>query len=398
MKGINYEELYQVRVHYTGVNYADVCVRWGLYSSAKQFVGWPITPGFEFCGVVTKVGRHRQERDHDHDIDQGDDNRGEESSATSLSVGSSVIGVTMFGGYSTHVLVPRSQLLPLPSGIPPSVAAGLPCAVLTAWYALHILATPGRSPGGSEGVHVQRSCLVHSAAGGVGSMICRLAKASGRWSPIVGVVGSPHKVPVLESMGCCDVVVCKKAMDDDDDDNDEKTNASSSYLLSYLTSLASFFPTFLSPSWWTRVERACPGGFDAVFDANGKATFRQSYNHLKPEGRLVVYGFHTMLPKEGGRLTPYQWLHMAWDWLLSPTFDPLEMVPSNRSVLAFNLSFLFHRADLFREVMGRVLDMIAAGELGEMQEPRLFKLEDVGKAHKAIESGMTTGKLVLDAR
>jgi len=30
-----------------GVNYADVCVRMGLYKSAKEFVGWPITPGFE---------------------------------------------------------------------------------------------------------------------------------------------------------------------------------------------------------------------------------------------------------------------------------------------------------------------------------------------------------------
>ena len=28
-----------------GVNYADVCIRWGLYESAKQYVGWPITPG-----------------------------------------------------------------------------------------------------------------------------------------------------------------------------------------------------------------------------------------------------------------------------------------------------------------------------------------------------------------
>ena len=31
-------------------------VRWGLYESAKQYVGWPITPGFEFSGVVTHVG------------------------------------------------------------------------------------------------------------------------------------------------------------------------------------------------------------------------------------------------------------------------------------------------------------------------------------------------------
>jgi NADPH:quinone reductase-like Zn-dependent oxidoreductase len=39
-----------------GVNYADVCVRWGVYESAKKYVGWPITPGFEFSGVVVDFG------------------------------------------------------------------------------------------------------------------------------------------------------------------------------------------------------------------------------------------------------------------------------------------------------------------------------------------------------
>jgi hypothetical protein len=32
-----------------GVNYADCVIRMGLYASAKEFVGWPITPGFEFA-------------------------------------------------------------------------------------------------------------------------------------------------------------------------------------------------------------------------------------------------------------------------------------------------------------------------------------------------------------
>jgi NADPH:quinone reductase-like Zn-dependent oxidoreductase len=35
-----------------GVNFADCIVRMGLYSSATEYVGWPITPGFEFAGVV----------------------------------------------------------------------------------------------------------------------------------------------------------------------------------------------------------------------------------------------------------------------------------------------------------------------------------------------------------
>ena len=47
-----------VIVKNTGVNYADICVRWGIYESANQFVGLPITPGFEFAGVVEDVGKN----------------------------------------------------------------------------------------------------------------------------------------------------------------------------------------------------------------------------------------------------------------------------------------------------------------------------------------------------
>ena len=32
------------------INYADVCIRWGLYESALRFVGWPIVPGFDLAG------------------------------------------------------------------------------------------------------------------------------------------------------------------------------------------------------------------------------------------------------------------------------------------------------------------------------------------------------------
>ena len=39
-----------------GVNFADIVVRMGLYESAKKYVGWPITPGFECAGTVLRVG------------------------------------------------------------------------------------------------------------------------------------------------------------------------------------------------------------------------------------------------------------------------------------------------------------------------------------------------------
>ena len=77
-----------VEVSAAGVNFADVFVRLGLYKSGKEFVGWPITPGFEFSGRVIKCG----------------------PDVTDLKEGERVLGVTRFGAYSSHICVPRRQV------------------------------------------------------------------------------------------------------------------------------------------------------------------------------------------------------------------------------------------------------------------------------------------------
>ncbi|HEX8796724.1 MAG TPA: alcohol dehydrogenase catalytic domain-containing protein, partial [Polyangiaceae bacterium] len=71
-----------------GVNYADCIVRMGLYESAKKYVGWPITPGFEVAGTVLAVGEGVRD----------------------VRPGAQVIAVTRFGGYASHVRVPRDQI------------------------------------------------------------------------------------------------------------------------------------------------------------------------------------------------------------------------------------------------------------------------------------------------
>lgn len=35
----------------------------GLYSSAKKYVGWPITPGFEFSGKILSLGNNEDSCD-----------------------------------------------------------------------------------------------------------------------------------------------------------------------------------------------------------------------------------------------------------------------------------------------------------------------------------------------
>lgn len=41
---------------------------------------------------------------------------------------------------------------------------------------------------------------------------------------------------------------------------------------------------------WKAAESHSPGGYQVVFDANGVDTLQESYDHLVPGGRLVVYG------------------------------------------------------------------------------------------------------------
>jgi len=268
----------RVSTRAAGVNFADCVVRMGLYQSAKDYVGWPITPGFEFAGVVSALGE----------------------GVTDLELGAEVFGVTRFGGYASEISVPRLQLLPLPKGLTFSQAATFSTVFLTAWYAVCELVR----------LRPKMRVLVHSAAGGVGSALVQLARLAG--CEVVGVVGGPRKVqPALEQGA--HAVIDKSAQ-----------------------------------NLWREAERHAPAGYHVILDANGPETLRRSYAHLAPGGRLVVYGFHTMLRKNAGRPN---WLKLAWDFLRTPRFNPLEMTDHNRGVLAFNLSYMFDEVELFLEAM-----------------------------------------------
>lgn len=305
-----------------GVNFADCIVRMGLYASAKEYVGWPITPGFDFAGLVDALG----------------------DGAEGFAVGDPVFGVTRFGAYSTHVVVPTAQLLPRPPSLSEVDAGAFPTISVTAWYALHRLGAV------TEGDTV----LVHSAAGGVGGALVQLARRAG--ARVVGVVGGAHKIPTAVQHGC-DHVIDRSAGD-----------------------------------LWAQAREHAPGGYQIVLDANGVATLADSYRHLAPQGRLVVYGFHTMFGRGGsGMPNP---LRLAWGWLRTPRFSPLDMTSANKAVMGFNLSFLFDRTDLLHVAMNDLLAALADGSL--VPPPvQTFSLGDVASAHRTLESGRTVGKLVL---
>eukprot|EP01043_Picozoa_sp_COSAG02_P059886 COSAG02_NODE_7714_length_2878_cov_3.147175_1_plen_108_part_00 len=89
-----------------------------------------------------------------------------------------------------------------------------------------------------------------------------------------------------------------------------------------------------------------------------------------------------------------QWARMGCDYLRTPRFNPLDMTAANKSVLAFNLSFLFDRQDIFEPAMNEILDWVANDKL-RVPAVTNYALADVRHAHAALESGKTVGKLVL---
>ncbi len=311
----------RIAVRAIGVNYADCMVRMGLYKSAKELVGYPITPGFEVAGVVDALG----------------------AGVTDLAVGDKVLGITLFNGYSSQLCLPRGQVFANPVGWNFSQAAAFPAGHLTAYFALFELAHPRAGD----------KILVHSAAGGVGSALVRLGKLAGLH--VTGVVGASHKVETVRALGA-DAVIDKSRED-----------------------------------LWRRAEAIAPKGFAVILDANGVATLKQSYEHLAMPGKLVVYGFHSMLPKATGTAN---WPKLVWDTLRTPRINPLEITAANRSVLGFNLSFISHRSDLLLEAMRNLLNWIEAGKLPPPTVTE-YPFTEIARAQRDLESAQTVGKLVL---
>ncbi len=186
----------------------------------------------------------------------------------------------------------------------------------------------------------------------MGSAVLQLGRLAG--VRVVGVVGGTHKVAHARAMGADEVI--DASVDD----------------------------------LWSRAAELSRDGYHAIFDANGVKTLQASYDHLAPTGRLLIYGFASMLPRNG-RLN---WLKLARDWLKTPRFNPLDMTKSNRSVLAANLSFLQAHAPSLREGMAWLLERFESGKL-EPLPVETWPLEDAADAQRRIESGRTIGKLAL---
>jgi NADPH:quinone reductase-like Zn-dependent oxidoreductase len=256
--------------------------------------------------------------------------------------GDRVLGVTRFGGYASVVNSPPEHLWAIPENWSFNRGAAFPVVYLTAAHALYQVGN----------LRPSDLVMVHSAAGGVGTALLHLLKKEGNVS--VGVVGRSEKVRAAREAGASCVI--------------DKSRE----------------------NLWQRAEEISPPGYDLILDAVGPATLRGSYRHLKPGGRLLVYGFASMFSPSGRKNYP----SLIWRYFRTPRFNPFDMTLSNKTVSGFNLIFLFDKVEIFRKMMNDLLTWDREGLLPAMPTT-VYAFEEVAAAHRAMESGKTMGKLVL---
>ncbi|MEX0953244.1 MAG: quinone oxidoreductase [Nitriliruptoraceae bacterium] len=181
------------------------------------------------------------------------------------------------------------------------------------------------------------TALVYAAAGGVGRLLVQMAKRRG--ARVLACTSTPEKAAAVRTLGADEVIAYR----------DVDVAA-------------------------TVRELTDGHGVDVVYDSVGRTTFDASLASLRPRGMLVLYG------QSSGRVEPFDLLRLAQHGSLFVT----------RPILG-------HHTRTHSELEWRahaVLEQIAAGNLDVHVHDRL-PLADAADAQRALESGTTSGKLLL---
>ena len=290
----------RVKIEACGVNFIDIYQRTGLYKGA-----FPFTLGLEGAGTVEAAGPDVKE----------------------VKVGDRVAWTGVPGSYATHNVIPADRLVVLPTKLSFQDGAAAMLQGMTAHYLSH--ATYPLKPGDS--------CLVHAAAGGVGLLLCQMAKMRG--ARVIGTVSTEAKAKLAREAGADDVIL------------------------------------YTQQDFEAEVKRLTGGkGVNVVYDSVGKDTFDKSLNCLAPRGYLVFFG------QSSGPVAPV---------------DP-QVLNAKGSVFLTRPGLAHHtatREELLQRA-GDVLGWIASGKL-RLRIERTYPLAEAAEAHKALAGRQTTGKVLL---
>jgi NADPH:quinone reductase-like Zn-dependent oxidoreductase len=153
----------RIDVAASGINFADVLARVGLYADAPKP---PCVIGYEVSGTILELG----------------------ANVSGMSPGQRVLAGTKFGGYASQAVVPAVDVTPLPEGLSFEQGAAIPVNYATAWAALI----------GYGNLQPSERVLIHSAGGGVGIAATQIAK---RFGAEVYGTSSPSKHERIRELG-----------------------------------------------------------------------------------------------------------------------------------------------------------------------------------------------------
>jgi synaptic vesicle membrane protein VAT-1 len=153
----------RIRVEASGINFADILGRMGLYPDLPPI---PVVPGYEVGGRVEAAG----------------------AGVDGHWIGREVFALTRFGGYADTICVPLDQVLVRPPGLSALEGAAIPVNYFTAWQLVVVMGA----------LKADETVLIHSAGGGVGIAATQIAKHIG--ARIIGTA-SAAKHAELRAIG-----------------------------------------------------------------------------------------------------------------------------------------------------------------------------------------------------
>jgi alcohol dehydrogenase len=266
---------------------------------------------------------------------------------TTFRAGDRIIGLTRFGGYATRINADVRYLYPLPAGWSAADGAALPVQAITAWYAIRELGACRHG----------QSVLVQSAAGGVGLNALEILRRVGARAVASG--GTEEKAGFLVEHAGLErrqiIVRDRRAFAAQLDD---------------------------------ALRANGMEGFDLVLDAVAGPFFEPAYRRMRPAGRMVIYGAADLMPS-GARTN---WLKLAARYLARPRIDPISMVSANKSVMGFNLIWLWEQSERLPEAYAALTPYITRPPyIG-----RRFPFSRAPDAIRYLQSGGSVGKVVLE--
>jgi NADPH:quinone reductase-like Zn-dependent oxidoreductase len=254
--------------------------------------------------------------------------------------GDKVMGATKFGGYVSHLNINERYVIPLPGNWSFEEGAGFLVQGLTAYYALKELGN----------LQKDMTVLIHSAAGGVGILANRICKRFGAYT--IGTVGRASKLSFLEEEEAYNLVILR------------------------------------DKHFSEKLKTALNGRpLQLIMECIGGRILEQGWKMLAPMGRMVVYG-NASFTSHGSRPN---YPKLFWEFLKRPKIDPLKLPTENKSLMGFNLIYLYEQTDL----MHKLLAELQALELKPQYIGHVFPFEEMHQAIHLFQQGKTVGKMVV---